>query len=148
MTKREMNCTIRGLKLWTTAGLMLILVLSSGPALASSSFMVTNQSDTIVKVRVYDGKDSVCDYARHEHHIDAQESWDSSCEGDGKHRCKVEFWTGSSSSARTDNYICGTLTPYGSNPDSTGSNNCQLAVKIGNYDKISITNDLVCYFVN
>ncbi len=30
-----MNCTIRGLKLWTTAGLMLILVLSSGPALAA-----------------------------------------------------------------------------------------------------------------
>ena len=37
MTKRETNCPVRDLKVWATAGLMLILILSSGPAQAGTT---------------------------------------------------------------------------------------------------------------
>jgi len=64
MTKREMNCTIRGLKLWTTAGLMLILVLSSGPALAAQ-INITSCIDTLVKICGFDTADNCCANDRH-----------------------------------------------------------------------------------
>jgi len=58
MTKRETYCTIRGLKVWATAGLMLILVLSSGLALAAQ-IDITNCTDTKVKICSYDYKKDI-----------------------------------------------------------------------------------------
>ena len=53
MTKRETGCTVRGLQVWATAGLM--LVLSSGLALAAR-INITNCTDTKVAICSYDKK--------------------------------------------------------------------------------------------
>jgi len=52
MTKRETGYTVRGLKVWATAGLMLMLVLSSGLALAAQ-IDITNCTNTNVRICAY-----------------------------------------------------------------------------------------------
>jgi len=52
MTKRETYCTGRGLKVWAMAGLMLILVLSSGPA-SAAQIDITNCTDNDVGICSY-----------------------------------------------------------------------------------------------
>ncbi len=76
-----MNCTIRGLKLWTTAGLMLILVLSSGSALAAQ-IDITNCTSEWVKICAYDEKHPIVQDQTGVHELDA---WDGNSTPDKGH---------------------------------------------------------------
>ena len=58
MTIRETYYTVSGMKLWSTAGLILMLVLSSGLALAAQ-INITNNTETKVAICSYDNTDSM-----------------------------------------------------------------------------------------
>jgi len=72
MTKRETGYTVQGLKVWAAAGLMLILVLSSGPALAAQ-IDITNCTSSWVKICSYDQKGETFESPTGVHALDA---WD------------------------------------------------------------------------
>ncbi len=82
MTKRETYCTVLGLKVWATAGLMLILVLSSGMALAAQ-IDITNCTTTEVKMCAYSGCDTAfsgCYTMKHSRHqLQANETKHFTC---------------------------------------------------------------------
>lgn len=75
-------------------GLAITLFLAiafTAPAQAGSHFKVTNNSDSGVQVKVYNGSDAVCSASRETSRVGKGKTKDFHCKGQGKDRCKVEL---------------------------------------------------------
>ena len=59
------------------------------PIWADTDFTVQNESNDKLEVDVYNGDDSVCWVPLKTVTVDANETKKTSCDGGGKHRCKV-----------------------------------------------------------
>jgi len=105
MTKRETGYSVLGLKVWATAGLMLILVLSSGPALAAQ-IDITNCTEDRVGICAFNN--SLKTDFQQQHHLGVGDSGHFAChancyftiqkhnDGKGKHYSSKNLVNGTS----------------------------------------------------
>ena len=69
--------------------LALLILAAPGLASATSHFTVQNNSNSTIKLEIYDGNDTMCWQDAKVVHVDGNSSKSISCTGGGKHRCRV-----------------------------------------------------------
>jgi len=69
--------------------LALLVLAVPGLASATSQFTVKNNSNSTIKLEIYDGDDTMCWQDAKTVHVDGNSSQSISCTGGGKHRCRV-----------------------------------------------------------